>query len=164
MSINRKKLPFWRRTKPQKRYDIALLRPATLPKGQRFETEQDVRYESERSELLLRSYAGHSRQLARTLCACREGDVICDQPCCPICALRSTDSAAADSSADCSAAGRHFVRRLHSYYDGVRLLVPVHHRLRLLAFPMRTAVLYERNSTTTARHETSQLPMRSLCT
>src|SRR6266542_3748667 len=53
-------------------------------------------------------------------------------------ALRSTDSAAADSSADCSAAGRHFVRRLHSYYDGVRLLVPVHHRLRLLAFPMRT--------------------------
>src|ERR1700730_2907184 len=34
-----------------------------------------------------------------------------------------------------------FVRRLHSYYGGVRLLVPVHHRLRLLAFPMRTAVL-----------------------
>src|SRR5215831_10590099 len=36
---------------------------------------------------------------------------------------------------------RHFVHRLRSYYDGVRLLVPVHHRLRLLAFPMRTAVL-----------------------
>src|SRR6185436_12546988 len=34
-----------------------------------------------------------------------------------------------------------FVRRLHSYYDGVRLLVSVHHRLRLLAFPMRTDVL-----------------------
>ena len=32
-----------------------------------------------------------------------------------------------------------FVRRLHSYYDEVRLLVSVHHRLRLLAFPMRTA-------------------------
>src|SRR5262245_24864074 len=32
-----------------------------------------------------------------------------------------------------------FVRRLQSYYGGVRLLVPVHHRLRLLAFPMRTA-------------------------
>src|SRR6266508_4203840 len=30
------------------------------------------------------------------------------------------------------------VRRLHSYYGGVRLLVPVRHRLRLLAFPMRT--------------------------
>src|SRR5258708_12188929 len=32
----------------------------------------------------------------------------------------------------------HLVRRLHSYYGGVRLLVPVRHRLRLLAFPMRT--------------------------
>ncbi len=32
------------------------------------------------------------------------------------------------------------VRRLHSYYGGVRLLAPVHHRLRLLAFPMRTGV------------------------
>src|SRR5262245_22229896 len=34
-----------------------------------------------------------------------------------------------------------FVRRLHSYYDGVRLLVSVHHRLRFLTFPMRTVVL-----------------------
>src|SRR5712675_3339219 len=33
------------------------------------------------------------------------------------------------------------VRRLHSYYGLVRLPTPVHHRLRLLAFPMRTAVL-----------------------
>jgi CheY-like chemotaxis protein len=32
-----------------------------------------------------------------------------------------------------------FVRRLHCYYDEVRLLVSMHHRLRLLAFPMRTA-------------------------
>ena len=32
------------------------------------------------------------------------------------------------------------VRRLHSYYGLVRLPMPVHHRLRLLAFPMRTAV------------------------
>src|SRR6266852_9900884 len=30
------------------------------------------------------------------------------------------------------------VRRLPSYYGGARLLVPVHHRLRLLTFPMRT--------------------------
>src|SRR5712691_10506281 len=30
------------------------------------------------------------------------------------------------------------VRRLHSYYGVVRLLVPVHHRLPLLTFPMRT--------------------------
>src|SRR5258706_6522416 len=32
----------------------------------------------------------------------------------------------------------HLVRRLQSYYGGVRLHVPVRHRLRLLAFPMRT--------------------------
>src|ERR1700732_1959201 len=32
------------------------------------------------------------------------------------------------------------VRRLHSYYGLVRLPTPVHHRLRLLAFPMRIAV------------------------
>src|ERR1700738_2474421 len=32
-----------------------------------------------------------------------------------------------------------FVRRLRSYYGEVRLLMSVHHRLRLLTFPMRTA-------------------------
>src|SRR5213076_45244 len=78
-------------------------------------------------------------------------------------ALRSIDSAAADSAADCSAAGRHIVRRLPSYYGEVRLLVPVHHRLRLLVFPMRTIVLGT-HSTPMARPEISQLPMRSLCT
>jgi len=31
------------------------------------------------------------------------------------------------------------VRRLHCYYGGIRLPTSVHHRLRLLAFPMRTA-------------------------
>src|SRR5207302_7011218 len=54
-----------------------------------------------------------------------------------------------------------FVRRLLSYYGEVRLLVPVHHRLRLLAFPMRTAVLGT-HSTTAARQEISQVPIRSL--
>src|SRR3982074_2979316 len=86
MPKNRRKSPFWRRRKPPARYDIARLRPATLPKGDRFETKQDVRYESERSEFLLRSYPGYSRKLAKTLCACREGDLICDEPYCPICA------------------------------------------------------------------------------
>src|SRR5258707_15387494 len=32
-----------------------------------------------------------------------------------------------------------FVRRLQRYYDEVSLLLPVLHRLRLLAFPIRTA-------------------------
>src|SRR5215470_10643938 len=34
-----------------------------------------------------------------------------------------------------------FVHRLRSYYAGVRLLLSVHHRLRLLAFPIRTGVV-----------------------
>jgi len=76
-------------------------------------------------------------------------------------ALRSTDTAAT-APADASAGGfPRFVRRLHSYYDEVRLLVSVHHRLRLLTFPMRTVPLTQH---LTARPETSQVPMRSLCT
>src|SRR5262245_19524994 len=44
--------------------------------------------------------------------------------------------------ADASAVGfPRFVRRLHCYYDEARLLVSVHHRLRLLTFPMRTIPL-----------------------
>jgi hypothetical protein len=38
------------------------------------------------------------------------------------------------------------VRRLHSYYGLARLPTPVQHRLRLLAFPMRTAVRESRFS------------------
>src|SRR5260221_6924425 len=34
---------------------------------------------------------------------------------------------------------RRLVHRLHSHYGLVRLPVPVHHRLRLFTFPMRTA-------------------------
>ena len=55
-----------------------------------------------------------------------------------------------------------FVRRLHSYYDEVRLLVSVHHRLRLLTFPDADPVPLTQHLT--ARPETSQVPMRSLCT
>src|SRR5262245_23738021 len=47
-----------------------------------------------------------------------------------------------------------FVRRLHSYYGEVRLLASVHHRLRLLTFPMRATVLTP-HATAAARHETS---------
>src|SRR6516164_8986692 len=53
-----------------------------------------------------------------------------------------------------------FVRRLHRYYGGVRLLGSVHHRLRLLAFTMRA----DNGSTVAVKPETSQLPMRSFCT
>src|SRR6266508_3998926 len=45
------------------------------------------------------------------------------------------------SLASTGSAAEYFrlVRRLHGYYDGVRLPASVHHRLRLLAFPMRAA-------------------------
>ena len=56
-------------------------------------------------------------------------------------ALGSTGSAAFAPADRLRSRLFRFVRRLHSYYGGVRLLVSVHHRLRLLAFPMRTAVL-----------------------
>src|SRR5262249_16510027 len=60
-------------------------------------------------------------------------------------ALRSTDSATT-APADASAVGfPRFVRRLHCYYDEVRLLVSVHHRLWLLTFPMRTVPLTPRS-------------------
>src|SRR6516162_10789690 len=55
-------------------------------------------------------------------------------------ALRSTDSA----TTALPVGFPRFVRRLHRYYDAVRLLVPVHHRLWLLAFPMRTVPLTRR--------------------
>src|SRR6185295_4220250 len=51
---------------------------------------------------------------------------------------RGDPTAPADASAG---SFPRFVRRLHSYYDEVRLLVSVHHRLRLLTFPMRTVPL-----------------------
>ena len=50
-----------------------------------------------------------------------------------------------------------FVRRLHSYYGGVRLLLSVHHRLRLLAFPRRTGAAGGRP----VGQEISQVPTRS---
>src|SRR6266446_87943 len=50
---------------------------------------------------------------------------------------------------------RRFVRRLPSYYDGVRLLGFVHHRLRLLTFPMRTRGVHP-----PAKSETSRFPCK----
>ena len=52
------------------------------------------------------------------------------------------------------------VHRLPSYYGGVRLLTRVHHRLRLLAFPMRTDVhMYKRSRVRPPGSRT-----RSVCT
>ena len=63
-----------------------------------------------------------------------------------------------------SGTSTHLTRQLSgTHYDGVRLLVPVHHRLRLQAFPMRTIVLGT-HSTPMARPETSQVLVRPFCT
>jgi hypothetical protein len=86
MAKDRRKPPFWRRNTPKPQYDIALLRPATEPKGERFETPADARKESERSEKLLRSLSGSSNVIAEYLQECRAGDYECNQPFCPICA------------------------------------------------------------------------------
>jgi hypothetical protein len=82
----RRKDSFWRRGNPKRKYDIALLRPADRPRGERFETPQDAREESERSEKLLRSFSGGSKTVAEFLQECRAGYYECDKPFCPICA------------------------------------------------------------------------------
>ena len=55
-----------------------------------------------------------------------------------------------------------FVRRLPSYYSGVRPLTIVHHRLRLLAFPMRTTATRVLSPWSTVRSPGSRT--KSVCT
>jgi hypothetical protein len=85
MGQERKKPPFWRRGKPNPKYDISVLRPANMPRGQRFETLADARNESERSEKLLLSFSGGSRIIGEYLQECRAGDYQCNKTFCPIC-------------------------------------------------------------------------------
>jgi hypothetical protein len=86
MRQEQKKSPFWRRNKPKPKYDITLLRPADLPRGQRFETLADARGESERSEKLLLSFSGGNKVIGEYVQECRDGYYECDKPFCPICA------------------------------------------------------------------------------
>jgi hypothetical protein len=83
---DRRKPPFWRQTEPAQRYDIAVLRPASLPRGERFETLEDAQAESERSEQLLRPIGRARSEYTKTLLQCGDGDRFCDKPYCPICA------------------------------------------------------------------------------
>jgi hypothetical protein len=53
---------------------------------------------------------------------------------------------------------RRFVRRLHSYYDGVRFLGLVHQRRRLLAFPLRTGGVLPPGDPETSRFPCKELP------
>jgi hypothetical protein len=86
MGQERRKPLFWRRGKPNAKYDIGVLRPAEMAKGKRFETLADAREESERSENLLRSFSTGSKVIAEYLQECRDGYYECNRPFCPICA------------------------------------------------------------------------------
>jgi hypothetical protein len=86
MAKDRLKPPFWRRSKPKPKYDIALLRPAEMAKGKRFETLADVRRESDRSAKLLESFSGSRSEIIEYLRECRAGYYECDYPFCPNCA------------------------------------------------------------------------------
>jgi hypothetical protein len=85
MPSKRRKKPFWHRTKPMRRFDIAELRPKTLARAERFETPSDARRESSRSQAVLERYR-RSQICAEYLQDCREGLERCEKTFCPICA------------------------------------------------------------------------------
>jgi hypothetical protein len=85
MALPRLKHPFWRRNDPAAKFDIAKLRPKTLPRGKRFESLNDARGESVRSEELLDAYR-RNNGLSVFLKECREDHYHCEKPYCPRCA------------------------------------------------------------------------------
>jgi hypothetical protein len=85
MNTTRTAKPFWRRRIPPKKRDITLLRPLSLDKGKRFETEEDANAESLRSEGLLKS-TNRASLPKQYLCECRAGHYHCEKTYCPICA------------------------------------------------------------------------------
>src|SRR5688572_24450527 len=77
--------PFWASTSITDRHDIALLRPKTLSKGERFETQVDaVGYSESLEESLRENNRGH--EVAEFLGDCRLGYYTCSKPYCPLCA------------------------------------------------------------------------------
>ena len=84
---NRRRTPFYLRHEPKPQHDIRLLRPRSLPLGQRFETSQDAhKYSKDSEEKLGLSDCREDRRLADDLSECRTSDRTCGLPSCPICA------------------------------------------------------------------------------
>jgi hypothetical protein len=84
---NRRRTPFYLRDEPKPKHDIGMLRPRSLPLGQRFETLHDVHNYSQDSEKKLAlSDCREDLRLADDLSACRTSDRNCGLPSCPICA------------------------------------------------------------------------------
>lgn len=85
MPESRRKPPYWRRTIPTARFDIAKLRPKSLPRGRRFETLCDADEESVRSVALLAAHR-QGRSYGVYLQECLAGHYHCDRTYCPRCA------------------------------------------------------------------------------
>ena len=85
MTESRRKPPYWKRTIPATQFDIAKLRPKTLPRGRRFETRRDADEESVRSAALLATHR-QGRPYGVYLQECLAGDYQCDRTYCPRCA------------------------------------------------------------------------------
>jgi hypothetical protein len=83
---NRRRAPFYRRRKPKPEHDIRLLRPPSLPLGERFETLEDVRGYSLNSEYKLDLSTHQQDQLSNHLNECRTLAQRCEQPYCSLCA------------------------------------------------------------------------------
>ena len=84
---NRRRTPFYLRDEPKPKHDIRMLRPRSLPLGQRFETLHDVHNYSQDSEKKLAlSDCREDLRLADDLSECRTSDRNCGLPSCPICA------------------------------------------------------------------------------
>src|SRR4051794_6146727 len=84
MIATRTAKPFWLRRTPPRKRDISLLKPPTLHKSKRFETEADANAESVRSEATLKS-TGRASLAQQYLCECRAGDYDCEKVYCPVC-------------------------------------------------------------------------------
>ena len=84
MAKSRRKLPYWRRNIPAAQFDIAKLRPKSLPRGKRFETPRDAHEESVRSAALLATNR-QGRSYSVFLQDCREGHYHCEKTYCPDC-------------------------------------------------------------------------------
>jgi hypothetical protein len=65
--------PYWLTGAIPKRRDIARLKPPSLPKGRRFETDQDAQEQSRRQGAALLRGRHPERLLAEVLSDCREG-------------------------------------------------------------------------------------------
>jgi hypothetical protein len=78
-------LSYWSKALIPEAHDIALLRPAHLTKGERFETLYDAAMYSQNLEMSLRR-AGGGDYYAEVLSDCRSGYYVCRKPFCALCA------------------------------------------------------------------------------